>query len=317
MFFFEIIDVTPLAETDSVYLSTARKVVVSDSMIFFADWKSRLVYGMDRKGHLVHVYGSVGHAGNEYIEVRDLSLSSDGSCLEILDTEKLLRYDIASARFVSSLKIPANGICSSLPADEKHHLLYAPHPTDGHSLMLMNDADGSVSKLRDNPWFSLSVSSLVKGDERILILPHYGEYTIDCYEDGALRHLFRLDLGDKVLPDGTRPQNYEQFEEADKQVGLFRSVTGVAENKTWLYAEIAGPGNNYYMAFVNKNNKRIVAGKVKKEFPIAITGMNGNNVYGIFYPEYITDTVGVATSLKEYVNKNAQNPLLVTMRIAE
>lgn len=313
--FLKVTDVTPLAAGDSVYLSPARKVIMSEGMIFYADWKSKQVYGMNRDGHLARVYGSVGHATNEYVELRDMALSHDGMYLEVLDANKLLRYDIKSGDFVSSIRMPESGIWCALPCDDSHHLLYSPHPADGHSVMLLDDMNESACELRDNAWFSLSLSSLVKGEGRILVLPHYGEYTIDCYENGKLSHLYKLEMGDKSLPAGTRPQSITDFQETDKQTALFRSVTQVAENEEWLYAEVVGPGDEYYMVFMNKVDKRVVAGKRGSTFPVMIAGMSGDKMYGILYPEYISEMSGYAPELAQYVNTD--NPLLLTMSICD
>lgn len=311
--FLKVTDVTPLAAGDSVYLSPARKVIVSENMIFYADWKSKLVYGMSKEGHVIREYGSVGYAKNEYVELRDMALSHDGKYLEILDANKLLRYDIKSGDFVSSIKMPKNDIWCALPCDEGHHLIYSPHPVDGHSVMLLGDVDENASALRDNAWFSLSLSSLVKGERRILVLPHYGEYTIDCYENGKLSPLYKLNMGDKALPAGTRPQSITDFQEADKQTGLFRSLTQVAENEEWLYAEMVGPGDKYYIVFINKVDKRVVSGKRDRTFPVMIAGMSGDKIYGILYPEFVADMYGYAPELTQYVDTD--NPLLLTMSI--
>lgn len=125
----------------SVVIGSITKVICTDDHIFVMDFL-RGVHCFDHKG--VHQYSidRVGRGPGEFVLLRSFAISEERNELLLLDTYKILRFDLAG-NFINSVKIPVAATDFAFALDNQHLFLYVPYfciasPDHSYNLFAFN-----------------------------------------------------------------------------------------------------------------------------------------------------------------------------------
>ena len=144
------------------------------------------------------------------------------------------------------------------------------------------------------------------GDE-CLVLPDYGSFVISAYNGGEMRAKYDLDLGRMALPRRDLPETGGQFVEVDKQSGYFKSVATMMESDNWLFVRLVGPSQTYYDFCYNKQSERVWTGPSDLSSGLSVIDIEGNDWYGLIYPEFISEENALYKEVKRYLVNGVQS----------
>lgn len=286
----ELIDVkkvTQLRETDSCLMSYAAACVVTSDNIIYEDYKSKRIHVFSTAGEFLRTVGDIGRAASEYVNIRDLVVSADGHQLSVLDDRGIVSYDVHTGKFVSRTSFSSSEFMEYerfAPIGSDRYLCFTDSRNE-HSIVL--DAPDGQKGLRKGRRFHFVTHPFYRYDCSYRVLSDYGDFYIDAYEDGRLKKLYKIDLGGEALPEDVLPQEYEEFSIVNSSSDYYKCITNACETKDWLYLELVGPNQEYYSAFINKNDGKYVLGKVYPSLGISIIGTRDDMFCGIIYPEFV------------------------------
>ena len=304
----EIDQVVPLLDTLSApKLSVARKCVVADQRIFFWDYKSRMIYAYDLDGNYLFTVGGLGRSDREYIDISDIALTPDQKEIHVLDKSGIKEYDANTGNFLRKKtfkSIDCSAILSFQPCGEYEFLLFTPEMD--YSISKIDGSDLTTS-LRKRNGYQMIYSRFALANGLYMVIPDYGQYTIDCIQDNKIIPSYRIDLGGKSLPEEKIPNDYESFIKVDNSKEYFKVTLGYFENNKYVYASMIGPNQTYYDLFYSKAEERAYVGPHDLNTNIVFTGMDNEYLYGLVYPEYVKADSPYYDLFRSYIVRGLQS----------
>ncbi len=305
------------SEMDSLYMSMAQKCIVGKKRILFWDYKAKVVYAFDQKGAFLFTVGGIGHAENEYVDLRDVNFNSDESKIELLDVGSIKVYDTEKGHFIERKlhrEIDATNFYSFIPYKDNSYLFFAPN---NKFSIYRTDEVGHLTGLRKSKGYQFIYNHFVHAGKNYVVYPDYGQFTIDYYEDGRLMPQYKIDFGGQNLPTNYLPENFKEFNKVDNMKNYFKSILSIQENKDYLYLRVVGPAQIYYDIFYNKEKGVSYAGPADIESNFSVTGLDDEVFYALIYPDFISEKSFMYSSLKTYIQKSAGNPFLIQFKLNE
>lgn len=289
-------------------------LVRSDGSIYFDDHKAKTIYNFSADGKFIRKIGQRGRASSEYIEIKDMLIDESETLLKVLDDRGVLCYDLQSGKFVKRQKLS-----SSTPSEYerfaavgKDSFLCFTDTRNKNSIVL--DSPNGQTGLRESKSFHYVANPFYTFGQRCRVVADYGEFYIDEYVNGKLATLYRIDLGNKMLPEDKVPKTFEEFNVIDNTPEYFKCITDVYETSSWLYVLFVGPKQTYYHAFINKQSGKYAFGK---DLDLVIIGADETYFYALVYPGYISPESDVWNIVKSKPNKDNDNPIFLKLSINE
>ena len=314
----KIEEVIPLGnEKDSLLMSMAQKCIVGKKRILFWDYKAKVVYAFDRQGDFLFTVGGVGHAENEYVNLRDVNFSSDESKIELLDVGGIKVYDAETGDFVERKlhkEVDAAKFYSFIPCENNSYLLFA--PSEDFSIYKVDEI-GHLTGLRESKGYQFIYNHFLYAEGNYVVCPDYGQFTIDYYVDGILEPQYEIDFAGQNLPENHLPEDFKTFNKVDNMKNYFKSILSVLESKDYLYLRAVGPAQIYYDVFYNKAMGLSYAGPADRKTNFLVTGLDGGMFYALIYPDFISEESFMYSLLDTYIQKSAGNPFLIKFRLNE
>ena len=308
--------VIPLKGNPDSLLTVARKILVNDKHILFWDYKLKCVYAYDRQGNFLYDIGRQGEADFECADLRDVAFSDpDDAHVELLDATGILTFNAANGAFLGKKKLSGVQV-----ADFNK---FAPL-ADGSYLLFDNEGeytvyvwkDGQLKGIRKHTGHQLIVDFFYAADGMpCLVLPNYGQFTIDEFRDGTLVPKYHLDFGSKALPESDLPKTSQQFIQVDGREEYFKCVTEARENEHLLYVKVRGPAQ-YYDVIKEKKSGQVWIGSANISSGLNIIGIRDQYLCAVVYPEYISEDSSLYPYVKKYlVKKEDAYPVLIEFSI--
>ena len=310
--------VIPLKGNPDSLLTVARKILVNDKHILFWDYKLKCVYAYDRQGNFLYDIGRQGEADFECADLRDVAFSGpDDSHVELLDATGILTFDAQNGTFLGKKKL--NGIQVAdfnkfAPLSDDSYLFF--DNVGDYTIYVWKD--GQLKGIRKHTGTQLIVDFFYATDGMpCLVLPNYGQFTIDEFRDGTLVPKYHLDFGSKALPESDLPKTSQQFTQVDRREEYFKCVTDVQENEHLLYAKVRGPAQ-YYDVIKEKKDGRVWIGSADISSGMDIIGIHDQYLCAVVYPEYISEDSSLYPYIKKhFAKKEDAYPVLIEFSINE
>lgn len=308
--------VIPLELNDTSLLSIATKCLISTNRILFWDYKTKQVYAYGRNGKFLFTVGKQGGAESEYIELRDVIFSKDNSRIEFLDPTGILIYNADNGQFIEKKKIKDLDLASCfrfMHCPDDSYVFFT--PSGEYSISKV--ANGNVEGLRKNVGYQLICNRFYPTAEGCLVIPDYGKFIIDLLKEGKLEAKYQIELGNKSLPEDMLPETFQQFQKIDGQDEYFKSVVDLMESEELLYMRLVGPSRTYYDIYWNKKTGENFVGPADMDMGLVLVAVDGEHLYGLVYPDYLSEKSSLYPMLKQYILEEESNPLFVKLRLNE
>lgn len=312
---FSIEDVAIMENPDTSFLSIAAKCLVGKHTILFSDYKSKELYAYSKKGKFLFKVGGIGHSESEYTSLRDVQFNYSQTQIEILDERGIILYDAKNGKFIKRKRnksFTEKDFYGFLPLDNNSYLLFSPHAKD-YSIWLYENE--KFNGIREKKSYGLVFNHFLRQYENVLIAPDYGMFTIDGYKEGKLFPKYEIKITDHSFPSDKLPQTASEFDKIDNEGKYFTFISSMLENDSILYVSVIGPSHMYYDIFYNKHTKKIISGPRSMDMGLTLVGLDNSYFYGIVYPDYMSEKCPIYNKLKEYIDINVQNPLLVKIKL--
>lgn len=312
----EIVEVVTFPETQSApKLSVANECMVTDHRIFFWDNSAGLVYAYDIEGNYLFTVGGIGRSDREYISINDIALTPDQSEIHILDKSGVKEYDAETGAFLRK-KTFSSIDCSTIQAFQPcgNDEFYVFTREKDHSICKI-DADDKITMLRKRNGYQMVYKRFLLTNNRYMILPDYGQFTIDSIKENKIVPSYKIDLGSNSLPKNMIPADFESFAKVDDSKDYFKVVLDSYENDEFLYALLVGPNHVFYDLFYSKAKDKVYMGPTDDSTNIVFVGMDNEYLYGLVYLDYVKETSPYYDLLSPYKEKNLLNPLLVKLKL--
>lgn len=308
--------VIPLELNDTSLLSIATKCLVSKDRILFWDYKTKQVYVYGRDGKFLFITGRQGGAEAEYAELRDVIFSTNDSKIELLDPTGILVYNAEDGKFVEKKKVEKldlMGCFRFMHCPDDSYLFFSP----SNKFSISKLEDGQFVGLRENRGYQLICNRFYSYAKGCLVIPDYGYFVIDSFDNGSLEGKYKIDLGNKSLPDDLLPKTFKQFQKTDNKKEYFKSVVDAMESDKLLYVRLVGPSRIYYDVYWNKESDQILAGPADMDMGLVLVAVENEYFYGLVYPEYLSEKSTLYPILKQYISEEDSNPLFIKLRFDE
>lgn len=308
--------IIPLELNDTSLLSIATKCLVSNERILFWDYKTKQVYAYNRDGRFLFTVGRQGGAASEYIELRDVIFSEDNSKIELLDPTGILIYSADNGCFIEKKKI------ETLDLSDCFRFM---HCQGNDYLFFMTSGEYSIYKveneqlegLRARKGYQLICNRFLSRKDECLIVPDYGNFIIDTFHDGEIHSKYKIDFGSKSLPIESLPETSEQFDKVDHMNEYFKSIVDVIENEKMLYIRAVGPARTYYDIYWDKMKNQLFSGPADMDMGLVIVASDDTSLYGLVYPDYVSEKSSLYPLLRKYLLEDDSNPLFVKFNLYE
>lgn len=313
--FFSVEEIVPLEQTDKSLVTMASKCEVQDGKVFFSDFrlKSLFVFGLD--GKFKYEVGKTGKAANEHVLLEDFGYDKKRNTITLLDERGLAIYNADNGAFIKREKLSESkrvAFAKFLDLDDGERLLYS--TVNKHSI-IRQTKDGTFDGLRERKGYQMNTERFFNSGHGVLVMPDYGCFTLDAYQEGNLVPKYILDFGSQALPQKFIGEKFDDFAKTDAMKDYFKSVVEAKENKLWLYVLVVGPQQTYYNIFYNKKTGKIYAGPYDAFLGLNIVDMDEAAVYGLVYLDFIEKSSPFYKYVEKYKNNGFGNPLLVKMKI--
>lgn len=309
--------VIQLQENDSCLMSYAAKCIVTDRNIIFQDYKAMRIYSFSADGKFICQIGELGHAESEFTNIRDLCLGSNDSVVMVLDEKGVVCYGNYDGRFLERKEFSSDAI---------EYEKIAPVGNSGFLCFTANQNDNSVvyaSKteqkgLRESKRYHFVSNPFYSYNDICRVISDYGDFYIDTYNGGSLETIYKIDLGSDALPDDVLPTTYKEFDMVDSSPSYFKCITEAQETSGYLYLKLVGPKQEYYLAFIDKNDGRYAFGKEDMNMGMSVIGTQDDSFCAIIYPEYATPDSFAKKILTRYkIAPDKNSPVIVKFRLSE
>lgn len=312
----KIDSVIPLELNDASLLSIATKCVVSTNRILFWDYKTKQVYAYGRDGKFLFTVGRQGGAESEYIELRDVIFGENNSRIELLDPTGILVYSVDDGQFIEKKKIRDLDLASCfrfMHCPDNSYLFFTPAGEYSISRYVNENMQG----LRKNAGYQLICNRFYPTTEGCLVIPDYGNFIVDVFKGGKLEAKYQIDLDEKSLPENMLPETFKQFQKIDGQDEYFKSVVDLMESEKLLYMRLVGPSRIYYDIYWNKERGETFVGPADMDMGLVLVGVDGEHLYGLVYPDYLSEKSSLYPLLKQYILEEESNPLFIKLSLNE
>ena len=311
-------EIVCLSDNEDSLLSIARKCLLNDTRIVFWDHQLKCVYVYDRGGNFLFTIGRQGGAGYECADLRDIYLGRGAHArIELLDATGVLVFDAADGRFLEKKKLGQEHLAEYYqfaPLADDDYLLFAP---DG-KYSIYRCSGGQMKGLRKRESYQLITDRFSFNGDTCVVNADYGIFTIDFYEEGSLKAACHLDFEGEELPTSLLPQTGKAFIKIDAKEEYFKSIASVLTSDQLLYIKVVGPSQTYYDVYYNKLTKRLLAGPSDMSLGINIVAVEGEFLYALVFPEYISDNNVLYEQVKKYFVKGIDsNPILIKFKLDE
>ena len=313
--FLQIEEAVPLEENEECVLSVASKCLVGKEKLFFWDYKQKLIFSFGRDGRYLGLVGDCGHASNEYSNIKDIQFSPDSTIVQVLDNKGIIYYRADDNSFIKCEKPKFDRFDEAekfIQISDDEYLFF--NPKSGECLIKY--ANGEATVLRTANTIQMSCEKFYRYGGETKNLSDYGDFYLETYKEGNLERMLDLDLGAYALPVEQKPRNHEQFQKCDCDPSYFKAITSGCETDDWIYLSVGGYKNQNYNVFINKKDKRVVAGSNKGLY-LCIFGSDKDCFYGILYPEFIEKGSFMEDVANRYNVRNSNNPVLIKIRLNE
>lgn len=313
--FFKIENVVPLESSSSSLVSIAAKCKVRDGLVLFQDFKEKSMFVFCQKnGKFKYEIGKLGYSESEHMDFLGFNYDGKNSRITILDEHGLASFDAKNGKFIGRNK--------SVNGASVDYCRFLIHGID--TLLYSPDMDFTISRLsngenmdglRKSTGFQMQSERFFSLGDNILVLPDYGCFTIDTYQNGRMLPKYKLNLGKESLPVTYIPTFYEDFDKTDNMSPYFKSVQQCLENSSWLYVLLVGPKQTYYNVFYDKHNDKIYAGKMSMDLGLILVDVDDTGFWGLVYPSDLSKKSIFYKHFKKQVQESQGNPLLVKLKI--
>lgn len=311
-------EVVCLSDNEDSLLSIARKCLLNDTRIVFWDHQLKCVYVYDRKGNFLFTIGRQGGAGYECADLRDIYLSRGAQArIELLDATGILVFDAEDGHFLEKKKLGQEHLAEYYqfaPLAVDDYLLFTP---DGE-YSIYRCFGGQMKGLRKREGYQLITDRFSFNGDTCVVNADYGMFTIDTYSEGTLKAAYHLDFEGEELPVSLLPQTGKAFIKIDAKKEYFKSIASALESDQLLYAKVVGPSQTYYDVYYNKRTKRLLAGPSDMSLGINVVAVEGEFLYALVFPEYISDDNVLYGQVKKYFVRGIDsNPVLIKFKLNE
>lgn len=309
---FSISNPVPLEETDSSRLTYTRQCYEYNDKVFFVDNKVKKIYCFSKDGKYLCNIGRLGHAGNEYSEIRDVAIEKNTHSIVVLDNKGFVRYDTETGDFIGREGILSEtllDIWSFVPTGQGSYLLFK---IRGES-SVEKYTDGVFVPIRKSGGQQYGSSHFYSTDHNTMVLGDYGDLYIDEYRDGELHRMYQLDLCGQNLPSDMKPKDIYDMQDSSSQK-YFTCILSASETDEWLYCLLKGPENKTYHSFFNKKNGRTIVGPVDLNDGLVIVGSDNTSFKALFYPDVAESNSYIWHKISQ-TYMEVHNPVYVTLNI--
>ena len=155
--YFKDVRAIKLEDNEKALIGTISKLIVFDEHLFVLDKSvSKSLFVFNKEGLFIRKFGSVGGGPEEYIKLSDFTIDTDKKIFYLLDphTQKINSYDIASGKFINSVRIK-NDYVRSYHIQFVAGKLYADayFPMESENNFLLRNIDLSTGE-QDSCWLS-------------------------------------------------------------------------------------------------------------------------------------------------------------------
>lgn len=314
----EIEDVVSFQATaSSPKLSVASKCVVGNQQILFWDYKAKLVYAYDTKGKYLFTVGGIGQSDREYVDISDVNFSPDQQEIHLLDVTGVKIYNANNGSFIKKRlfrNIESTSIKGCLPCGMSSYLLFTP---DNEYSICKVDSIDNITPLRKRNGYQMLYNRFVFTNGEMVVLPDYGQFTVDYVCNNNILPAYAIDLGEHSLPQDKLPNNYGNFVQVDDMKDYFKVILSYYENNNHIYASIVGPNQSYYDLLYAKGSGKVYVGPHDEDSNIVFTGMDNDYLYGLVYLDYVNSNSPYYDLLRKYKESDTHNPILLKIKIQE
>lgn len=312
----EIEEVIPLQDTNfTPKLSVANKCIVGEQQILFWDYKAKLVYAYNTKGNYLFTVGGIGRSDKEYVDICDVAFSPTQKEIHILDRSGIKIYDAHSGLFLNKRLfegIDISSVQGFLPCEENSYLIFTPN--NEYSICMV-DSINHLIPLRKRNGYQMKYNRFNRSNSQYMVLPDYGNFTIDCIQGDNIMPAYTIDLGGSALPKGMIPNDYESFVQVDDSKEYFKVILDYYENRGYVYASMVGPNQTYYDLIYDKANGKAYVGPHEEYTNIVYTGMDNEYLYGLVYLDYVKSESPYYDTFSHYIEQGTHNPLIVKIKL--
>ena len=296
-------------------LSIAKKCIVGTERILFWDYRAKLVYVYGTNGNYLFTTGGIGRATDEYVDLNDVAFSSDQSEILLLDKTGLKAYDARDGRFLYKKEfegIETSSIKGFASCMNNEYLLFTPEKE--YSIYKV-DSNNRITPLRKRNGYQMIYPRFSPVSRGCVILPDYGQFSIDMVQDDKIIPKYSIELGHKGLPSDLIPKDFKHFEEVDNMKEYFKVILNYYENDDALYMSMVGPSQTYYDLLYNKKDHHVYVGPNDKKTNLVITGMDDSYIYGLLYLDYVAPDSPLYPALSSCMERNSHNPVIARMKL--
>lgn len=306
--------VIPLELTDNSILGLAKKCIVRNNLIIFVDYKQKEVFVFDIQGNFKYSINNIGQGMEEYISINDVQFNWNNTEIMILDDRAIIGYDCNNGKFRERINITdLINKSQSIPffnfINPNKDIFYLWTDMGEYTLYKseINNCYG-INKRKSYELINERFSYTYNGD--YLLYPDYGKFDIQDIKTGNIK--YKINLGNKALPENLLPQNSKEFDKINKEY-YFKCITNIKESKDGLYLQIVNPYNKYYEIYINKKTGDIIKGAYNTEDGLNIVDVENEFFYALIYPQYLSNSSKFNKILKPYLSDDA-NPILLKMK---
>lgn len=104
----EIIKVLKLESGDDIFIGSYDKILLNDDVLCIMDNKiTHSIFSFDQEGNFLFKISNLGEGPDEYLEIRDFTISNDSETLDLLDFggRKILKYNKKNGELVETIRI--------------------------------------------------------------------------------------------------------------------------------------------------------------------------------------------------------------------
>ena len=138
-----------------------------------------------------------------------------------------------------------------IPVSNSEYLCFI-DTEDEYSIVL--DSPEGIKGLRKSRRFHYVLNPFYEYMGKFRVISDYGDFYIDGYENGELQTLYKINLGNEALPANMLPKTRKEFQTVDNSSNYFKCILDACETKKWICVNLVGPNNEYYVAFLNKED---------------------------------------------------------------
>lgn len=302
-----------LEDSTNSHLGYSRQCFEDNNKIIFVDYNSKKIFCFSNEGKYLFCIGQIGHAKNEYTDIRDVAIDNINHHLIVLDHKGFIKYDTSTGQFVGRDEAPSESLdyWSFIPTTSESYIV---HKIRGEFSIEECDGKG-IKKLRKSTVQQYGSNHFYNYKHKIMIIGDYGDLYIDEYCGKHLVKKYRLDICGHNLPSGMKPNDIYTMNDLSNS-RYFTCILSAYETEKWLYCLLKGPENNKYHLFYNKSTGETKIGLKDKNDGIVIVGSDNKSFKALFYPD-LAEIDSYSWNIIPDIKKDYHNPVYLSLCINE